>query len=106
MRMFDISVDNGNTIVCDPRKMHVPPHTYENIAICLDDDSALEYELTVSIGTDKHNALTQQKLSRSAVVLKDENKASGEAKFNIILKPLPGSKAPELEPLDPVVVNE
>ena len=105
MRTFEASVKNKN-VICKPMKMHVPPHAYEEFGVCLDEDSEKHYRLKVTIGPDPRNSLSQQRLSSSAIVVLNENRSLGEAKFSIELVPLPGSKAPAVAPLDPIFVNE
>ena len=102
MRMFEISVQN-NKVKCKPKTMHVPPHTREEIAVCLDKTLVGQYDLELSLDDDPTNALAKQKLSPSVTVLQDDNRSPSEPKFTISLKSLNGKN--DLE-LDPIIVNE
>ncbi len=107
MRCFDVSVDvKKREILCNPEVMHVPPHTYENIAVCLDDALVGKYDLNLSLDDDPSNALAKQKLSPSVTVLQDDNREPSKAKFSISLTPISGAGGIDLDDLDPRVVNE
>ena len=108
MRCFDVSVDKEKReIICNPEVMHVPPHFYENIAVCLDDASVGKYDLNLSLDDDPGNALAKQKLSPSVTVLEDDNREPSVAKFSISLTAIKGAGGiDDLDDLDPRVVNE
>lgn len=106
MRTFHAYVDEKTGKVgCKPPTMHVP-HGYEEFAVYLDDKWVRKYKLFVDIDGASEACIEKQRLNTSAIVLKDDNTAPCEAKFSIELKPLPGSRAPGVKPLDPIFVNE
>ena len=108
MRCFNVSVDvKKREILCKPDVMHVPPHFFENIAVCLDYASVGKYDLNVSLDDDPGNALAKQKLAPSVTVLEDDNRKPSVAKFSISLTATKGAGGiDDLDDLDPRVVNE
>jgi hypothetical protein len=105
MRTFEISVSDDK-VACDPLKMHVAPHAWETFGVKLDRSLEHQYKLKISLSRDPSNCLKKQRLSSSAYVLEDHNKAIGEPKFSIELVPLPETGAKDVDALDPIFVNE
>ena len=107
MRTFNAYVDkSARKVVCDKEKMHVPGHYYEEIAVCLKSPWLKKYELKVNVTKDPHDCVETQTLNTSTVVIKDNNDDPGEIKFEIALERLPGSRAENVKPLDPIIENE
>ena len=104
MRSFQISV-RDEEVKCDIPTMHVPPDIKENFAVYLEDDIVCKYKLDDLEFSDNEEAwLTQQRLNDTTIILRDNNKSESEPKFTVKL--IPRGDNPEVDELDPRVVNE
>jgi hypothetical protein len=105
MRKFKISVDPNLNVLCEPEKMHVSPHIFEEFAVCLDKEDIDYYDLDVEFDENPKDMLKKEKLTPSVWIIGDDNREPCEAKFSVILKPWEKNGADTLT-LDPRVVNE
>lgn len=108
MKRFNISIKD-KAVFCEPDEIHVRANTVEDIAVCLDPSIERQYklmDLKFDQGVqDVDEKITPQRLTSSAIVLRDDNHHSKESlKFSVELESIGNS--PQMPKLDPIIVND